>query len=217
LQERNTFVKSELIISAAALRVVKLLVGRRPQAISELIKATGVTRTAVTEQLNELVAAGLVEKEVEKLPGRGRPRHLYRATDAAMRLLFPTGQRMLVPAIWEALGQIGGDKLLRNVVARVSRILAEHYSRRITASKPTERLQQLIDLLAEEGGLVEAATEDGRMVMLKRSCPFISMLDENRNICTVDEEMISAIVGHRVKRLACRHEGAPCCTFTLVD
>lgn len=209
--------KSEIIISAAALRIVKLLVGKRPQAISELIKATGVTRTAVTEQLNELVAAGLVEREVEKLPGRGRPRHLYRATDAAMRLLFPTGQRMLVPAIWEALNEIGGEKLLRNVVGRVSRILADHYSRRITATKPKERLQQLVDLLAEEGGLVETAIENGQMVMLKRSCPFISMLDEHRNICAVDEEMISAIVGHSVKRLACRHQGAPCCTFTLVE
>ncbi len=209
--------KQEIIVSAAALRIVKLLVGKRPQSISELIKATGVTRTAVTEQLNELVAAGLVEKEVEKLPGRGRPRHLYRATDAAMRLLFPTGNRMLVPAVWEALREIGGEKLLRNVVTRVSRILAEQYRRRITSGEPKERLQQLVDLMAEEGGLVETSTEDGQMVMLKRSCPFISMLDEKRNICTLDEEMISAIVGQSVKRIAYRHEGAPCCTFTLVE
>ena len=52
----------DAIISAAGLRIVKLLVGNPPQTVSDLIGATRVTRTAVTEQLNELVAAGYVER-----------------------------------------------------------------------------------------------------------------------------------------------------------
>jgi predicted transcriptional regulator len=75
-------------ISAAGLRVVRLLVGNPPQTVSSLIRATGVTRTAVTEQLNELIAAGFVERDTERLSGRGRPRHLYRTTQAALVLLF---------------------------------------------------------------------------------------------------------------------------------
>ena len=45
-------------------RVMKLLIGTPPQTISDLICAMGVTRTAVAEQLNELLAAGLVESAV---------------------------------------------------------------------------------------------------------------------------------------------------------
>lgn len=52
---------------------MKLLVGNPPQTITDLIRAAGVTRTAVTEQLNELVAAGFVERSMERLSGRGRP------------------------------------------------------------------------------------------------------------------------------------------------
>jgi len=207
---------SDMTVSAAALRVIKLLVGNPPQTIADLIKTTGVTRTAVTEQLNELVAAGFVERGTERLPGRGRPRHLYSATNAALLLLFASSQRLVVPAIWQAVRDIGGDKLIRDVLKRVSRALADHYNRQITATKPEDRLREMIRILSQEGGLVDGVEEDGHLVMYKRSCPFISMVDQQRSICCVDLEMMTAVVGRPVRRTACRHEGAPCCTFEIV-
>ena len=102
---------ADATISPAGLRIMKLLVGNPPQTVAELIRAAGVTRTAVTEQLNELVAAGFVERDTQRLPGRGRPRHLYRATDAALVLLFASNQRLVVPAIWRAILDVGGEEL----------------------------------------------------------------------------------------------------------
>jgi DeoR family transcriptional regulator, suf operon transcriptional repressor len=203
-------------VSAAGLRVMKLLVGNPPQTVSDLIRTTGVTRTAVTEQLNELVAGGFVEQGTERLPGRGRPRHLYKATNSALSLLFASNQRLVVPAIWRALGEVGGDDMMHKVLKRVSRILAEHYGSQITAKKPKERLQQLINLLTAEGGLIEAVeNEQGQLVLYKRNCPFISMVDEKRSVCYIDQEMLTAVVGRPVRQIACRHEGAPCCTFEI--
>lgn len=205
-------------VNAAGLRIVKLLVGNAPQTIPELIKVTGVTRTAVTEQLNELVASGFVERSLERLPGRGRPRNLYSATDAALALLFVGNQRLVVPAIWRAIHNLGGEKLTRKVCRQVSRALAEHYNGKITAERPRERLQQFMNLLSVEGGLIEAVEDDqGQLVLHKRSCPFISMVDQDRNVCHIDLEVMNAVVGQRVRQTACRHEGAPCCTFELVD
>ena len=197
---------------------MKLLVGNAPQTVADLVETIGVTRTAVTEQLNELVAAGFVERGVERLPGRGRPRHLYKATDAALLLLFANNQRLVIPAIWKAIGDLGGDELMQNVLQRVSRQLADYYNTKVTAKKPVERLRQMIGLLSEEGGLVEAVEgEEGQLVLCKRSCPFISLADEKRSICCVDLEMMNIVVGRPVRRTACRHEGAACCTFELVE
>ena len=203
-------------VSAAAMRVVKLLVGNPPQTVSDLIDSTGVTRTAVTEQLNELVAAGFVERDTERLPGRGRPRHLYKATDSSLMLLFANNQRLVVPAIWRAIYELGGEKMTKKVLKRVSRFMADHYKHRITTDTPQERLRELIELLREEGGLIEAIEENGQLVMYKRSCPFISMLDEARSICCVDQAMMTAVVGRPVRRTSCRHEGDPCCTFEII-
>ena len=59
------------------MRVLRRLAGNPPQTIAELTADLGVTRTAVSDKLNELMAVGLVRWEAEKVTGRGRPRHRY--------------------------------------------------------------------------------------------------------------------------------------------
>lgn len=204
-------------VSPAAMRVMKLLVGQPPQTVAHLIDATGVTRTAVTEQLSELMAAGLVERGTERLPGRGRPRHVYTATNVALRLLFANRHDLVVPAMWRAIEELGGEELTRKVLKRVSHELADHYKRRITAKAPQRRLAALAGLLRREGALVETFRRRGRLVMRKRSCPFISMLDEHHLVCCVDAAMMAEVVGRPIRRTSYRHEGAPCCTFEIGD
>jgi DeoR family transcriptional regulator, suf operon transcriptional repressor len=208
---------ADAIISASGMRLVKLLVGNPPQSISALMKSLAVTRTAVTEQLNELVRSGFVERQTQHLPGRGRPQYLYKATDAASLILYAQNQCMVVPSIWQALEDVGGDELMRKVLKRVAKSLAEHYLPKITAKKPEERLRQMMKLLNAEGGLTEAVVVNGHLVLQKRSCPFLRMVDEKRSICCVDQEMMANIVGKPVRRTTCRHDGAPCCTFEIVD
>lgn len=207
---------ADVSISPAGLRIIKLLVGNPPQTIADLIRATGVTRTAVTEQLEDLSAAGFVERETERLSGRGRPRHRYQPTQAALLLLFAGNQRLVVPAIWRAIREVGGEELNRKVLKRVSRSLADHYNHKVTAKRPQDRLRQFIDQLAAEGGLLDAVEDDeGRWLLLKRSCPFISMVDQERSVCHIDQEMMAAVVGRPVRQVACRHDGAPCCKFEI--
>jgi predicted ArsR family transcriptional regulator len=208
---------ADATISAAGLRIVKLLVGNPPHTVTDLIRSMGVTRTAVTEQLNELVTAGFVEQSAERLPGRGRPRHLYKATDTALALLFSSNQRLVVPAIWQAIGDIGGEELKNKVLKKVSRTLAEHYNSVVTAKKPRDRLRQLVEMLVEEGGILEMMEEDGQVVLYKRSCPFISMIDDKHTICSVDIDMMAQVVGRPLRRTACRHDGDPCCKIEILQ
>ncbi|NLF08152.1 MAG: MarR family transcriptional regulator [Pirellulaceae bacterium] len=207
---------SEITITAAGLRIVKLLVGNPPQTVAQLVRQAGVTRTAVTEQLDELMKADFVERKTERTPGRGRPRHLYRATDSALSLLFAGNQHLLVPALWQTIREIGGDELVEKVIARTSHTMAKYYDERITAKNPRERLNQLIDLLSAEGRLVDVLEDDGGVLTLhKRSCPFISMADPQLYVCRVDEEMLCEVVGRPVRRISCRHEGGHCCSFEI--
>jgi predicted ArsR family transcriptional regulator len=209
---------SDAVITPAGLRIIKLLAGRPPRTVAELIDATEVTRTAVMEQLAELEAAGFVDRTIERLPGRGRPRHLYRATDAAMTLVFPGNPHVVMPALWRAVFEVGGEELTRKVAKRLSRAIADYYNSRITVQKPQERLRQLLALFAADGELTDLAEEgDGRWTLYRRSCPFCGMADDRRNVCRVDQEMIGAVVGRPVRRTACRESGSPCCTFELVE
>ena len=204
----------EITVTAAGLRIVKLLVGNPPQTVADLVRLAGVTRTAVTEQLDELMNAGYVERQTERTPGRGRPRHLYSATETALALLFVGNQHLLVPAIWRAIKDIGGGELIDRVITQVSRAMADHYGKKITAVEPRQRLRQLIDLLSAEGRLLDVVEDEGGVLILhKRSCPFISMVDPDLYVCRIDGEMLGAVVGRPTRRISCRHEGDPCCSF----
>ncbi|MGA2065839.1 MAG: ArsR family transcriptional regulator [Thermoguttaceae bacterium] len=205
----------EARINAAGLRVVKLLVGNPPQTVESLIRATGVTRTAVAEQLHALLAAGFVERTVEKLEGRGRPRHRFAAKRAALASLLADNQPPVVPAIWQAIHELGGDDLLKKVLQRVARLLANHYAASITAKDPKERVQQLVKLFESEGALVELCRSDGRLVIRRRSCPFINIADEKRNVCAIDLDLLSAVAGRRIRRIASRLDGSPSCIFEV--
>jgi DeoR family suf operon transcriptional repressor len=205
-------------VSASGMRLVKLLVGQPPRGIAELTKAVGTSRTAVAARLNELLAAGFVERSLQRSSGRGRPHNVYTTTDAALVLLFADHQRLVIPAIWRAIYRLGNDQLTNNILDLVATELAEHYKPRVTAGEPAKRLQQMQEILCEEGGLVEIAEgEHGQLVLRKRTCPFLVMADERQSICLVDQKMMSLVVGRPVRRVANRHEGDPCCSFELVE
>jgi predicted ArsR family transcriptional regulator len=204
------------IITSAGMRIIRLLVGKPPQTVGDLIKILRVTRTAITEQLNELAAGGYVERTIERLPGRGRPRHLYKTTNAALLLLFANHQRMVVPAIWQAVEDIGGEELRRRVLRRVSANIAEYYKRKITAHRPADRLRQMCAILSQDGALVDVEGDGEHLVIHKRSCGFFSMYEPKRAICTVDEMLMSDVVGRPVRQVSSRHDGAPCCVFEIV-
>ncbi len=206
---------ADATVSAAGMRIIKLLVGRPPQSVAELIKAAGVTRTAVTEQLNELEHAGFVERTVERLSGRGRPRNRFRATQASLLLLCAGRESLIGQAMWRVIGAVGGDDLIEKILDGVSVALANGYMRHVTAKTLAGRLRQMNRLLRDEGLLVEVAEEGSRILITKRSCPFIGMFEESRQVCRVDEKVMSLVVGKPVRRIACRHDGDPCCVFEI--
>lgn len=208
----------EVLVSPAGMRILRLLVGRPPQTITELVREIGVTRTAVSEQLNELVAAGLVVRTMERLPGRGRPRYLYAATTNALMLLFSRGQELVIPSIWRAIEQAGGHELTRKVLKRAAQSVVDHYRPRVGGRTVRERLHQIAQVWSEEGHLVEVIEDgDGRLLLRKRSCGFVSMFEESRTICSLDMEVISGLAQATLRHVECRHDGAPCCTFEVVS
>jgi predicted ArsR family transcriptional regulator len=202
-------------VSAAGMRIVRLLVGSPPKTVAELIDGAGVTRTAVTEQLSELIAGGYVDRDTQRLPGRGRPRHLYSATDRALSLLAADSQRMVMPAVWEAIEDKGGEELLGEVAEHVAGQLASHYLARIDATNPRERLRQFVDLLRDEGMIIEVHQNNGTLRLCKRSCPYSHLLEDRRAICDVDDRLMRQVIGGPLRRVACRHHGDPCCAYEL--
>ncbi len=204
-------------VSEAGMRIMRLLIGYAPQRMNDLIHATGVTRTAITEQINELMEAGFVEQSIERLPGRGRPRFLYSATELALKQLFEGNQNIVVPAMWRAVRRHCGRKTVRKICDDVAQDIADQFNQRIESTDPKDRMREFYSLICGTGRLVRISDDGTTVSVSKLSCPFISMYDESGTICMIDELTMSKIVGSEVRRTSYRHLNGTCCTFTISD
>lgn len=182
--------------------------------MAQLTRASGVTRTAVIEQLNELMAQGYVARRVDKTQRRGRPRHLYSATDVAIERIFPPSPHIL-PAVVQAIESCGGPQLRREVFSHLGKVLAQRYRPKVQALAPRDRLEQLSQLLGYDGVLTSVEVHDGKLMLRERSCPFINMLDCDRTACEMESAMIADLVGCKVTLAECRLDGCPSCLFQL--
>lgn len=206
---------AEPYVSLAALRIIKLLVGQPPRTVADLIDATGVTRTAVTEQLNELVAGGFVEKTTEPASGRGRPKNLYEATQDAHVVLMANRDSYLGGMVWRAVDRISDKKLVNKLVEEVSTEVASRYSDKITGNTPQARLKQITELFRKDGVLIDVETRKGKIIVNKRNCQFVGWSDPSRIACRVDLAAVEKLVGVPAKQVAHREEGDSCCSFQI--
>jgi predicted ArsR family transcriptional regulator len=205
------------LVSGAGLRIIRLLVGKPPQTITELVQALNVTRTAVTEQVNELVAIGFLEQKLEHNGGRGRPCYLFSATDLAMQKLFEGLHDIVVPSIWRAIRKRLGDKILNQICYDIAQDLATSYARQLTSSTPKERIHEFVSYLKHKGRLVECQECDGNIMIKKFNCPFISMVEDTRTVCYIDQLCLQLLSGEEtsVEVTENRLDGQTCCTFLV--
>ncbi len=202
------------LISPAAYRILRLLVGKPPQSIAQLTNASGVTRTAVIEQLNELMAKEFVEREVDKGPRRGRPRHLYASTQLSLDKVFPPSRHLLA-SLMQAIENCGGPELRNGVFAQLTKILAGRYLPKLEGLPAHERLERLVQLLREEGAVVDLELVDGKLLLRERSCPFVGLVDEDRATCEMERALLSGLIGSPVTLSECRLDGCNSCAFQL--
>ena len=204
-------------ISEAGMRIMRLLIGYPPQQMNDLIHKTGVTRTAITEQINELIEAGFVEQTIERFQGRGRPRFLYSATVLAHKQLFEGYQGIIVPGIWKALRRYCNPETVMKVCNDVAQDIVDQFNARIESTDPKERMRHFYQLVRDTGRLVQLTDFGHEVSVSKLSCPFISMYDESGTVCMIDQLTMAKIVGPNVRRTAYRHENDTCCTYTVSD
>gem|GEM_PF-488441 len=202
-------------ISPVGLRIMRLLIGHPPRTMTELIDGIGVTRTAITEQLNGLITSGYIVQTMERLSGRGRPRYLFSATQLALKQLFEGNQDRVVPAIWRALRKHGSPEIIQKVGEEVADELADYFNRQMTAVGPKERLKEFIEIICKGGSLGMYREEDGDPIFDRLGCPFISMYDGTEILCEIDRMTMTKVVGAEVERIRYRQEGSPCCCFRI--
>ena len=168
-----------------------------PVGVAELTEHVRLNHNAVRQHLAVLVAARLVDEELESRDRPGRPRLLYRLAPEAAGRWGTTGPfELLASALAEALAS-GASPY--EVGARLGRRRARQLKARDGGGEPAEIV--LTEML-ERGFRPTLKQNGGRLEYSLHRCPFSSVAEQNPQVvCELHRGLMDGIadgLDHRV-------------------
>lgn len=184
-----------------------------PLRVTEMAEAMEVTATAVRQRLVRMLSRGFIQREAIRT-GRGRPRHNYYLTEKGLR---QTGSNFtdLAVALWREVRTVNDPELRRDLLRRIARALASGYADQIRGETPAERMESLRELLSQRRIPMSVDELQGRTTLTSHACPYPSLAENDRDICSMEQMMFSELLGADVNLTRCRLDGQGECQFQL--
>lgn len=180
--------------------------------IAALVAEMGVTATAVRQRVRRLMADGLIERHAER-KSRGRPNHRYRLTEKGERSAGTNFADMAV-VLWEEIRSVEDPAIRRGLLQRIAQRLSSRYQDRVSGTTLAERMSDVAGVLAERQVPFELRQSGDLPVLSALACPYPELAKSDRGVCTMENLMLSEILGANMRLSECRLDGANCCTFT---
>ena len=179
--------------------------------VQDLCDEMGVTATAVRQRLSRLQGQGMVSRQAQRI-GRGRPRHTYHVTQAALRELGDNYVDLAL-ILWREMQRIEEPEIRQRVVSRVRDSLVARYGKVVTGQTMGERVEELKAALVEHGFDVEVDDSGGLPILRENNCPYLELANEDPAICELEQEVFQRVLGAEVKLTQCCLDGHASCEF----
>ena len=186
-----------------------------PATIKALEELLRVTTTAVRQHLNTLQGEGYIERRRVLDAGVGRPHHAYFLTEKA-REVFACNCDDLALTLLEEVFALEGQERTALLLKRVGGKLAKRYAQSVRSTALQGRVEELAGVLYRKGVLTDVTAQDNNTFILKTyNCPYHELAQEHREICDMDEGMISQVLGSDVNLSSCIMDGHAGCSFVV--
>ncbi len=181
----------------------------------ELAECTNITTSGIRQQLQSLEADGLVS-HLEKREGRGRPKHVFKLSQAA-DALYP---RMYSELTNELLDYVREDnpELLELIFKRRMQRRLENAQTRLEKLKTFEsRVAELTKILDQDGYLAEfQKISDGSYLVTEHNCAVIGVALQYGQACSSEIEFLRlALPDARIERVSHMIAGAHMCAYSV--
>lgn len=201
--------------------ILRLLFERGECTVADLAEVIGVSDGSVRRHLDIMVADGLVEARLERMP-RGRPVTRYGLSTAGEEARSSGHYQRLLDRLSPALAKLtpadvdkGGPAIIDRLFDHVAESVADEYRSRVTSDRLDERVQQVLVALTEEGILREVE-EHGQFFTLKNAgCPYRSTAMETDACCAADRRTIELLLGTPVEQVMTVAGGGHQCEYLV--
>ena len=194
--------------------MLDLLKKRGEHGADQLAAATGLTVSAVRQQLQGLQRDGLVGYRQTRR-GPGRPRHLYHLTTAAEGL-YPRAYAELTNELLDYVGDAQPD-LVDEIFRRRRQRRIDHARVRLAGKDFPAKVNELTAILDADGYLAEALSEpDGSFLIIEHNCAILGIALKYGQACGTELEFIRTVLPEaNVERISHMVQGATNCSYRI--
>jgi predicted ArsR family transcriptional regulator len=178
------------------LEILQLIQQRGPQSIKALEGELGVTTNAVREQIQSLLAAGLLVADKQRR-GAGRPAYMYSLTEKAQRL-FPQAYDVLLKMLIEEIVKREGADNTQLLLNAVGERMADGLVGDDKGASLREQLEAITVELARHGMPITILEQGDNIALQSWSCPYITLARETDGVCQMEQHMLERAIGRRV-------------------
>lgn len=192
-------------------RIVTLL-RRASLTVDQIARTLGLTGNAVRAHLATLERDGVLDQQVLRSGGVGKPAFTYRISREAEPLFSSAYAPVLTRLLDELSERLSPDEL-ETVMRAVGHGLAAGH--RVSSGSAHDRAQAAADALNELGAIAEVEDQDGTLRVRGYACPLSVAVHRHPAMCMAVETLLGDLTGTPVREHCDRSENAKCC-FELV-
>ena len=194
-------------------RVAQSILEHGPSTAAALGERLGLTAAAVRRHLDGLLERGLLtarEQRVYGSRGRGRPAKVFALTDAGRADFYSAYDDLAIAAL-EFLADEAGSDSVRNFAARRAAPAEARY-REAVAGATASPASALAAALTADGYVASVQPSALGEQLCQHHCPVAHVAERFPQLCEVETEMFSRVLGVHVQRLATIAHGDGICT-----
>lgn len=195
----------------------ELLEHKSGATLEELIKAVGLSRTAVNQHLIALEKQGHVRKGTPRKSG-GRPQHVYVLTETGANL-FPKQYSWFSKMLIQTLRQQVGTGQVEQYMYDLGVSLSAGLIPRLVGKNRTERIDEIVRIMNETGFVARTITSPSGEKLPRvecKNCVYHDLSKDYPEVCRFDIGFLSGLMGAEVEHQSCMQRGGNACRFRFI-
>lgn len=195
-------------------RILEILKEENQATVEQLSEALELTPVTIRHHLDILRGEGLVDApKVLRRPGPGRPQYTYQLTEAASAY-FPKNYHGLTDLMLDEIRERISPAELEQLMSGVAQRLAAQAASPRPAQSPREIMSAAVSFLNDKGYVARwEETLQGDFLLHTCNCPYRLVSQAHREVCTMDADLVSHLVGTPPQRLSQMAGGDDSCTY----
>ena len=194
-------------------RIVQTLLNHPKSTVIDLAQAVSINGISVRHHLNALLADGAVMVE-EVRHGVGRPRQVYSLSERGQER-FPTRYLQLTSRLLDQIKESLPGPVVNNLFLQMANEMAADSVDKVKSMTLEQKLEEIKELLAQEGFSVEWEQHGDEYHINEIACPYYHIGQLHPEVCTVDQTLISTVLAIPVEKINCVLHGDAHCTYVI--